>query len=428
MTRKKDISLFFVAAFFTILLTACSAEQLYTGPAKEPLTDPADISTGLPKVFVTTPEGQEITEKGVWLEGVQMTVCDADGKLDYQGTLSIKGRGNSTWGFPKKPYALKLDKKQEVLGMPKHKRWVLLANWIDRTMMRNDVAFEIARQMPALQYTPRGCFVELFLNGRHQGNYYLCEQIKVDKNRLDITELDESTQDGLGFTGGFLMEIDAHFDEEFRFMSKQANMPWQCKDPDKVNDLQFEYIHRYVDEMEDALYDEKRFANRDFIHYMDLETFAEWWIVHELTMNSEPQYPYSCLMHKDIDTPEYMSKMKAGPVWDFDFNTFRPEYAHQFTNYSHVYYPRLFQDATFRRIMKERWAAVKTAGLLKHISEYIDHNEKLLLQSDRLNTALWPITKNINGDVYIGFHDAVQRLKAAFTAKYFWLDNAINNL
>ena len=73
--------------------------------------------------------------------------------------------------------------------MPKHKRWVLLANWMDRTLLRNDVAFEMARRV--MDWAPRGQFVELYLNGVHQGNYYLCEQIKVDKNRVNIDELDK---------------------------------------------------------------------------------------------------------------------------------------------------------------------------------------------------------------------------------------------
>ena len=104
----------------------------------------------------------------------------------FEIATKIKGRGNYTWKWDKKPYALKFDKKTEVLGMPAHKRWILLANWRDRTLLRNDAAFWLSRHS-GLPYTVRGQFVELEFNGEHRGNYYLCEQIKIDENRVNIT-------------------------------------------------------------------------------------------------------------------------------------------------------------------------------------------------------------------------------------------------
>ena len=123
------------------------------------------LDTGLPVVYIDTPEAQPITSKEIWMEGVNLLIFNADGSLDYEGSTQMKGRGNSTWTqFPKKPYALKLDKKAKILGMPSHKRWCLLANWMDRTLIRNAVAFEISRRTE-LAWTPNGFFVELVLNG-----------------------------------------------------------------------------------------------------------------------------------------------------------------------------------------------------------------------------------------------------------------------
>lgn len=132
-------------------------------------------NTGLPIVVINTPNRKMIPSKHEdWMENTQLTIYNPDLTIDYQESISIRGRGNSTWNFPKKPYALKLDEKASILGMPKHKRWVLLANWLDRTMMRNSAAFYISEQTD-LAWTPRGEFVEVVLNGRHKGNYYLCE-------------------------------------------------------------------------------------------------------------------------------------------------------------------------------------------------------------------------------------------------------------
>lgn len=168
-------------------------------------------NTGLPIVRITTPGGRSVTSKETWMEGAAMRIENPDGTVDYEGAMSIKGRGNSTWNYPKKPYALKLDKKDKVLGMPKHKRWVLLANWKDRTLLRNEAAFWLSRQT-GLPYTVRGQFVELEFNGSHAGNYYLCEQIKLDKNRVDIEEMEDFETDPDLITGGYLLELDTYHD------------------------------------------------------------------------------------------------------------------------------------------------------------------------------------------------------------------------
>ena len=428
--KKRFFTELLLMALTAWTLTACTDSNThYTEPRKAG-GSLEEVNTGLPKVNIKTPEARTIDSKEIWMDGATLTIYEPDGKVSYEGTTSVRGRGNSTWDFPKKPYALKLDKKSEILGMPKHKRWVLLANFVDRTMMRNDVSFELARQMTALDYTPRGCFVELFLNGVHMGNYYLCEQIKVDENRVNIAELDKKATSGPGITGGFIMEIDSHFDEAFRFKSLYADLPWQCKDPDEVNEAQFKYIQDFVNEMEASLYDPVRFKNREFTKYMDLESFADWWIVYELTMNYETREPNSSIFHKDIDKDGTLAKMKAGPVWDFDFGTYRPKYSHQFVTKYDLYYPWLFNDAGFRDLVKERWERVRQADVLTHILAYIDRNEKLLEASDELNALMWPITSadNINQENVLNFHNAVQRLKQEFTQKYVWLETAINNL
>lgn len=422
--------LFFALLFSLVIgmFVSCSDKEEDDIGAQLHLLTLDEVNTGLPKVVINTPDHVDITDKNTWMGDVEMTIYNTDGSIDYQGTLQAKGRGNSTWGFPKKPYALKLDKKASILGMPKHKRWCLLANWIDRTLIRNAVGLEIARQMSSLAYTPKGEFVELFLNGKFEGNYYLCEQIKVDENRVNIAELDEDATSGMGITGGYILEVDDHFDEEFRFVSPRGNMPWQCKDPDEVNPEQFAYVQHFVNELEDALYDEERFTKRDFANYLNLETFADWWIVMELTSNIEAQGPKSCIMHKDIDKDGELSKLCAGPVWDFDYDTFKPERSNEFSLINSFYYHRLFCDKQFRLIVKQRWAAFKDTGAAVYISQYIDTLQDKLEPSASLNFTMWPPTLFINGDTYLSYRDAVSRLKTAFQQKYTYLDYAIDQL
>lgn len=407
-----------------LMLAGCSSAE--EGRLRVQLSELTveEVETGLPKVVLTTPDGTDIVSRDEWMGGVKMTILMQDGSVSYDGTLQAKGRGNSTWGFPKKPYALKLDTKATILGMPRHKRWCLLANWLDRTLMRNAVAFEIARQMPGLEWTPRGEFVELFVNGRFQGNYYLCEQIKIDPNRVNIAEADDGSGD---VTGGYIFEIDDHYDELFRFDSEQ-NLPWQFKVPDEVTPAQFDYGRQLVSEMEHSLYDAESFARRDFVQYMHLESFADWLLVQELTTNTDPQSPRSCFMYKDRDRDGRRTLMHAGPVWDFDYNSFVPELSNQYTVGRTLYYPQLMRDAGFRRLLRQRWDDLKSAGLAEHVCQYIDQTQELLTVSDQLNSVMWPINNSVNADNLLSFPAAVARLKQSFLRKYAWLDYTIGQL
>ena len=215
--------------------------------------------SGLPVLFIETPDHATIPDKhSDWLAGTQIKLYNPDWTIDYEGMTGIRGRGNSTWGYPKKPYAMKLDSKAEILGMPKHKRWVLLANWLDRTLLRNHIAFKIAT-MTDLAYTPRGQFVEVYLNGKHNGCYLLCEHIKVDKNRVNVDELEDDLTDS-----GYIMELDSYFDEVNKFRSAHYDLPYMFKDPDEVNEAQFAFIENYVNNMEESLIDDARFATREY--------------------------------------------------------------------------------------------------------------------------------------------------------------------
>lgn len=378
--------------------------------------------TGLPVVLIDTPDSKPVCSKEVWTEGATMSIVNADMTYDYNGgTMSIKGRGNSSWLYPKKSYTLKLDSKSEVLGMPSNKRWCLLSNYRDRTLIRNAVSFEIARKCPALEWTPHGEFVEVVLNGKHIGNYYLCEQIRVGKDRVDIAELDNTVTEGDGITGGFIMEVDSYYDEDNKFRSARRLLPWMFKTPSDINGAQFAYMRNYVNSMEDALYDCSKFAAREFTEYMDLESFVDWWFVHELTMNSEPNAPRSCYMTKDKN-----GLVKAGPVWDFDFSTFNPLKTSIFIAKHSLYYGRLFEDEAFRALVKAKWAAQKSK--FEEVGDYIDSLSETLVVSDEINHSLWPIILSVgNGDEFMNYKPAVSQMKRVFLDKLNWMDAQISS-
>lgn len=380
-------------------------------------------NTGLPLVIIETPNNATIPPKTAdWLENTKIRILNSDGTVNYESEIdNIRGRGNSTWSYPKKPYAIKLNKKASILNMPKHKRWVLLANWMDRTMMRNRIAFKIS-QSTGLDWTPRGEFVEVVLNGKHVGNYYLCEQIKIDENRVNINEMEDTDIEGDAITGGYLMELDVYFDEVNKFKSSIKNLPYMFKEPDEdaLNAQQFEYMKNYVNTLETALYDDDQFSTRVYENYLDINSFIDWWLVHELTRNCEPNHPKSSYMHKDK-----LGKLKAGPVWDFDWGTFTPT-TPNLKIASSLYYDKLFQDSEFKRKVKERWAFLKADFL--SITTFIDDEKNKLSKSADINIQLWPISSRENGDETLSFKEAVERMKTSYNNRIQALDDIINNM
>lgn len=280
-------------------------------------------------MVINTPNGKPINSKEDWLKGASVVIYNISGEKETEVATAIKGRGNSTWGYPKKPYTLKLDSKTSVLGMPKHKRWALLANWMDRTLLRNDVSLELGRRSKALGWTPDGRFVELILNGKHMGNYYVCEQ------------------------------------------------------------------------------------------YMELKSFADWWIINELVCNFEAKHPKSCYVHKDRG-----GKMVAGPLWDYDWDTFTYHTTAHIVN--NLYYPELFSDKEFRNIVKAQWAILKP--LYATIPDYIDQQAKALEKSDAINSPMWPISLDVNGDTNDSFSVAIDKMKSNYSYRLKWIDEYINNL
>ena len=378
--------------------------------------------TALPVVVINTENNAEIKDKENWISA-QMTI-DGIGKFDnYEGTTSIRGRGNSTWGYPKKPFALKLDTKSEILGMPSHKRWVLLANYMDRTLIRNHIAFEIAK-ITDLEWTPRGQFVEVVLNDVHLGNYYLCEHIKIDENRVNIVEMKSTDLDEESITGGYLLEMDTYYDEVNKFKTAICDLPVMFKEPeeDVLQPKQFEYIQNYINSFEQALYSEDFAKTREYVSYISDTTFVDWWIVMELTHNHEAKHPRSSYIYKNRS-----ELLKAGPVWDFDWGTFK-YISSGFCAKDAIWYSQLFKDPVFVNTVKTRWAKFKP--LFENIALAIEQQRDDLSVSAELNDEMWSLHNSpvINEDESLSYRDALILMRTNYEYRLNWLDEQIRQL
>lgn len=383
--------------------------------------------TGLPVVYVDTEKGQPVVSKEDYVDAV-FRIAGRGGYEDLEDVVcGIRGRGNTTWTWPKKPYLIKLDQKESVLGMPKHKRWVLLANFMDRTLMRNLVSMKVA-SLTSLDWTPRCVPVELVLNGQHQGSYLLIEQVRVDKNRVPVTEMTPEDNAGEALTGGYLLELDFHYDNEIQWTDPNGRnnqwgngVPFGIKSPDSedITPQQVAYIKGYVSEAANTLYgpgfDD---PENGYAKYLDVASFIDYWLVFEVMCNHELGNPGSVYMHKDRG-----GKLTAGPCWDFDwgvlsFRTSPGEY--DLVNGQAIWYERLFQDPAFREKARTRFRELLPQ--LETIPAYMDECEALLTESAALNFRMWNPADDrsqnggniINGDENLSFHDAVERLKANY--------------
>lgn len=235
--------------------------------------------TGLPVLWIDTENREEIVSKDYYLNATMTLVEDIVPKGQnpvIQGDLQIKGRGNSTWAQPKKPYRLKFTEKVSLLSESKDKSWVLLANYLDHTMLRNATAFYIG-SISNLDYTPKSHFVELILNGQYNGTYQLTEKIKEGKNRVNVGD------------DGFVLEVDNKPNAgEICFTTPNLPNPVRIHEPDvSESDENYKYIENYVNEAERALFSENYLdSEKGYQRYIDIESFAEWYVICELCENS----------------------------------------------------------------------------------------------------------------------------------------------
>ena len=380
--------------------------------------------TGLPVLRIETPGRQGVWSKEQWVEGSTLWLDGMARFDDIEGVeMAIRGRGNSTWGYEKKPYAIKFTEKQEVMGMPKHKRWVLLANYMDRTLLRNRVAFYLAEQT-SLAWTPHCEFVELFLNGEHLGQYLLCEQVRVDNDRIAITEM--TPQDNLGdaITGGYLLELDFHFDNMWQWHTAH-NVPFAVKFPDEedLTEQQFDWIMNYIGTVESVLYgnDFKSEAN-GYRKYIDAQSFIDYWLIYEICVNHELANPGSVYLTKDRN-----GKLVAGPVWDFDWGTFSynasPAAQHGLFMQWAWWYGRLFDDPYFKNLASERWETLKPK--FETVFNFIDSERAYISRSWDANYSMWGISTDINGDEWLTKDEATDRLVQITRERMEIIDRAL---
>ncbi len=237
---------------------------------------------------------------------------------EYDGFCGIERRGNASqiWDVVKGKWSYSMETRNEdgsnnnvkLLGLPRENDWILSADYIDKSLCRNALAYELARSLG--RWAPRTRHVEVVLNGEYQGIYILVEKIKPDDDRLDIARMDSSDISGENVTGGYIWDVQQADGTDIDFGERRV---LKYPKPDQVQPEQLAYIKAYDDEfrrvMTRSYYDD---PVRGYHSYIDVPSFIDEAIIQEITKNSDA-YGWSGFFHKDRN-----GLMNAGPVWDFD--------------------------------------------------------------------------------------------------------------
>ena len=362
--------------------------------------------TNLPTVVINTKGAQEVTSKEEELSSVVYIVSEEGKKLLATEKTGVRGRGNASWNFPKKPYRLKFDEKQQLLDAPaKAKKWTLINNYGDKTLMRNILAFELSRRF-GLAYTPYCHPVDVVLNGEYRGCYQLCDQIEVNKNRVNITEMEPEDVALPELSGGYLIEVDAYASTEASHFYSTLGTPVTIKSPDDedIVNAQTRYITDYFNRMENAVF-ASNFADPEtgYRRYLDLDSFLKHFMVGEMSGNTDTYW--SVYMTKDRESDKFFT----GPVWDFDIafdNDQRTYPIEAHTDYIFASKGSVASEAMrqmVNRIVKEDdgarqrllelWSEARNTKGIDETSllEYVDKMVELLNESQKLNFLRWNI-------------------------------------
>lgn len=274
---------------------------LYIGPAISFTPDPLPVP--LPRFTLGTAGAAPVTSKESYLSGT-LTVDDGE-----TFPMRIRGRGNSTWTMPKKPYRIKLDSKASLLGLPEEKDWVLLANYEDRSMLRTWLAFGFGAKATGLAWTPEDRFVDVSLNGQDLGTYVLTEQVEASPAKVALP------------SGGQLLEVDDRIlpaqpggpTKEPGFVTSRG-VALGLKDPDDPKPQQLAATKAAVEDLESRLYGDSWTDESDgYRAVVDVPSFVDWYLVEELTKNYDSDFFSSIFLSWAPG-----QKFRMGPLWDFD--------------------------------------------------------------------------------------------------------------
>ncbi|MCH5174659.1 MAG: CotH kinase family protein [Prevotellaceae bacterium] len=416
---KKSFLLFVFSVLCTLVATA---QTTYTR------------KTNLPHIYIETFNGKSITSKTTYIYSTMYYVDENDVVTRYD-SMQIRGRGNSTWGMSKKPYKIKFQQKEKFLGKgyANAKKWTLMANAGDKTLMRNAIT-SLMGDFLGLKNNPAHKFVDLTLNNTYLGNYQISDQVEVRSHRVDITEQDYPLTANSDITGGYLLEVDG-FEDGNCFTTSTYRVPIRIHYPEdeEISSSQNNYIRQYMRNFESVL-SGKDFADAEkgYRKWVDSVSLVNWFLATEISGNIDGYY--STYFYKE----QQDSLLYWGPLWDYDIaynNDYRITGTETklMTNDGYgqtkEWINRMWQDPWFGALVNRRYKEVVEAGLEEYMYQQIDSIVDLIYESQVLNYNRWGINTRMYHEVvlYSSYDQYITYLKNYIKAHMAYLQTAFPN-
>lgn len=396
--------------------------------------------TDLPAIYIETFDGNGIYSKDVY-EYCRLHYVDETGTVTSYDSVSIRGRGNSTWNLSKKPYKLKFLNKEKFLGKgyAKAKKWTLLANAGDKTMIRNAVTSALG-EFTSLKFNPAYKFVDMVLNNEYIGTYQISDQIDVRPHRVNITEQPYPISDTTDITGGYLLEVDGFKDGNYFISNNKAPITIHYPEDDEIDRRQTAYIQNYINNIFEPSLFSQNFTNAEtgYRAFVDTTSLIDWYLCTEISANIDGFWSTYC--YKDRGD----QRLFFGPLWDYDIaynndhrvqndmklqssvNSLMADIAY---SGSKVWITRMWEDPWFQKTVYTRYKQLLDSGLVDYMQSRVDSLSALLNQSQQLNYAKWGINRKMYHEVvlYSSYDQYVTDLKTFITNHSKYLLQAFAN-
>ena len=337
------------------------------------------VFTDIPQIYI---KSGNITSDYHTENDVSVTVVDQDGGSKGQACIddtgahpnaasfktyadivdsksNIKIRGNTTAGQPKKAWNIKFSGKTSVLGLPKGKKWNLLANSMDKSLMRDTLSYNFGLEN-GVRYTSQSRYVDVYLNGEFKGNYQLCEPVEAKSNRVETDAYNAENND-------ILLEVGTRNEPDVdHFTTGILRQTFDVNDPEKGDDLSDDEVNAKIDRARTFLNEfENTLKNNgddlyEISRYIDIDTFVDFYIANEYFKNVDFNFSSTRFYIKD-------NKLYAGPMWDLDLSSGNCKSSY-YTDYyvngdsakgfrcrNQEYYKRLFKNPEFEALVKKRY-------------------------------------------------------------------------
>ena len=356
------------------------------------------------------------------------------GSINTKTTGTIKLRGNSSLNSEKKPYSINFEEKTKILDMPSNaKKWVLVPNMYDKTLMRNLLGYKMG-SIFGLKYNPSCRYIDLILNGNYRGNYMICDKIEVNKNRVDISKMDETCVEEPEISGGYLIEGSGSQGQRRRWGEQEPEenptyfktaqgitFSYVYPESEDITEEQKTYIKNKFDEIEAKIYENN-------IENIDLESFARYFLVEDFSGNQDGIFN-SFFIYKERGD----DKLYFGPVWDFDLafdnamvlyptndkDNFSYKFALSNGSAAKLVSQILSNEVVLNKI-KETWAEMTSTVFTKEIMrDFINEQIEYINESQKLNFMRWDVLNSRQ------FMEAM--LRGSFEAEVEYLKEFVEN-